>query len=143
MILVGLSVLATAACGSPWSAQSARSAATVRVEQSRFGPILETGTGHTLYIYRADPPFISICFDTCVAMWPPMTVRGRPIAGPGINPKALGTAPRTGGIRQVTYYGSPLYTYAFDTRPHETGGQDVLELWNVISPSGRLVTATR
>jgi len=45
------------------------------------------------------------CTGECAVQWPPLVLpRGvrRPVAGPGLNPALLGTAPRAGGVLQVT-----------------------------------------
>ena len=43
--------------------------------------------------------------------WPALTSTGAPIAGPGVNPKLLGTVYRRGIGHQVTYGGHPLYLF--------------------------------
>jgi hypothetical protein len=46
-------------------------------------------------------------------LWPALLTQGAPIAGPGVNPRLLGTVTRTdlpglGAVQQVTYAGWPL-----------------------------------
>ena len=43
--------------------------------------------------------------------WPALTSTSAPIAGPGVNPKLLGTVYRHGIGHQVTYGGRPLYLF--------------------------------
>jgi predicted lipoprotein with Yx(FWY)xxD motif len=47
--------------------------------------------------------------------WPALTTTGKPVAGPGVDQKLLGTVERPGIGDQVTYGGHPLYL--FDHRP--------------------------
>ena len=51
----------------------------------------------------------------------------------------LGTTRRTDGSLQVTYNGWPLYYYIKDLQPGDTFGQEVGDVWFVISPAGALV----
>ncbi|MGH8291217.1 MAG: hypothetical protein ACREV7_19815 [Steroidobacteraceae bacterium] len=55
------------------------------------------------------------CRGVCAAVpWPPVLTSKQPEAGPGIEPRALGTIVRPDGTRQVTYKGKPLYLYYGD-----------------------------
>ncbi|MGO9498777.1 MAG: hypothetical protein ACLQA5_19005 [Solirubrobacteraceae bacterium] len=52
-------------------------------------------------------------------LWPALLTQGAPIAGPGVNPRLLGTVTRTdlpglGAVQQVTYAGWPLYRFFRD-----------------------------
>lgn len=47
----------------------------------------------------------------------------------------LGTIRRTGGQRQVTYDGRPLYLYIGDNRGEATG-QALMGAWYLTTPSG-------
>jgi predicted lipoprotein with Yx(FWY)xxD motif len=55
------------------------------------------------------------CRGICAAVpWPPVLTSGAPLAGPGIDPYALGTIVRPDGTRQVTYKGKPVYLFFGD-----------------------------
>ena len=54
------------------------------------------------------------CFSLCAQYWPPVLTSGRPEAGTGVNPDAVGTITRPDGTKQVTYKGRPLYLFADD-----------------------------
>lgn len=51
----------------------------------------------------------SRCDALCSQYWPPVLTSGRPQAGAGVDPHALGTVMRSDGTQQVTYRGKPLY----------------------------------
>ena len=58
----------------------------------------------------------------------------------GLKPSLLGTIALGGGRRQVTYAGHPLYTYAFDSGPAETGYVGATQFggtWRALSATGR------
>ena len=80
-----------------------------------LGPVLVDGQGITLYMYATDHQGTpSRCYSICAVQWPPLilpTGVAAPVAGPGIEPGLLGTAPRTDGTTQITYNGWPLYLW--------------------------------
>jgi predicted lipoprotein with Yx(FWY)xxD motif len=41
---------------------------------------------------------------------------------------------RPDGSKQITYNGIPLYYYVRDTKPGDTTGQGVGNLWKVVAP---------
>lgn len=67
--------------------------------------------------------------------------RAKPVAGPGLNRKKLGTIRRSNVRYQVTYAGFALYTYVRDKRPGQVKGEGVEKVWFAVSPSGRIVKA--
>lgn len=111
-----------------------------------LGTVLVDGKGITVYLYASDTrgrP--SRCYDICAVQWPPLVLPpgvDAPVAGPGIHPGLLGTAPRTDGTTQVTYNGWPLYLWPPDRAPGMATGQALTNaggLWYVLSPDGRPV----
>jgi predicted lipoprotein with Yx(FWY)xxD motif len=81
-------------------------------------------------------------------LWPALLTEGAPIAGPGIDPRLLGTVTRTdlpglGTVQQVTYAGWPLYRFFRDTNPGDTVGADQNDpvttpagIWYLLNPRG-------
>ena len=82
-------------------------------------------------------------------LWPALLTKGAPIAGPGVNPRLLGTVTRTdfdfltGGssVKQVTYNGYPLYRFFLDTSPGNTQGANLDDpvpstpgVWYLVDP---------
>ena len=59
------------------------------------------------------------------AEWPAITTKGRPVAGPGVSARLLGTVFRKGVGTQVTYRGHPLYL--FDQMPGQITGEGWFE----------------
>jgi predicted lipoprotein with Yx(FWY)xxD motif len=84
--------------------------------------VLTNARGFTLYSFAPDTPTTSKCYDSCAAYWPPIT--GTAAAGSGL-PGRIGTITRTGGARQLTYNGHPLYTYIGDTAPGQAKGNNL------------------
>jgi predicted lipoprotein with Yx(FWY)xxD motif len=115
----------------------------VRAGQVRgLGTILTDGRGFTLYMYQPDRRGRSVCSGLCATEWPPLVLpRGvtRPAAGPGVNPSLLGTAPRAGGVLQVTYNRWPLCLWQDDTAPGQATGQaEGMGAWYTMSVSGSI-----
>ena len=158
--LVPLVALAVAACGggaaataSPPPSTSASTptptatparTTTVRVSSSRLGRILVDSTGATLYLFKADVGMKSACSGACATAWPPLLANSKPAAGAGLSASKLGTITRSGGIRQVSYHGHPLYTFIKDKRPGEVTGQGVTAFgaaWFAVSPAGNQISS--
>jgi predicted lipoprotein with Yx(FWY)xxD motif len=109
---------------------------------SDLGPILVDSKGFTLYDFHKDKGGTSACYGACAATWPPLTTEGAPKAMSGAQSSQLGTTKRKDGTVQVTYAGWPLYTYAADSKPGDTTGQDVSSFgaqWYALQPNGEEV----
>ena len=111
-----------------------------------LGPVLVDGQGITLYLFENDhrgSP--SRCYGICAVQWPAITLPSgvtRPVAGPGIEPGLLGTAPRTDGTTQITYNGWPLYLWPPDRAPGKATGQALTNAggrWYVVDAAGNAV----
>jgi predicted lipoprotein with Yx(FWY)xxD motif len=96
---------------------------------ARFGDILVTAGGATLYTYKLDTENQSNCTNFCLHVWPPLFVPdGRSPVGEGVS--GLGAISRSDGQSQVTYDGMPLYTYALDHGPGQINGN--LGWWSIV-----------
>src|SRR5215211_2019740 len=151
-MLLGLVMLATAC-----SPQAVGTASPVPVEPSAVVPVtggttvsvgqndalgsfLVDDKGMTLYLFTKDTPDTSNCYEKCATAWPPLLTTGDPVAGEGVDASLLGTTTRTDGTVQVTYNGWPLYYYEKDQAPGDVVGQDVGDVWFVVSATGEQVT---
>ena len=151
--VIPLTALTLAACGGGSNNSTASSAppkaasgqaATVGVQNSSLGKILDNSKGDTLYLFKKDTSTKSTCTGACASAWPPLRVSGNSVVGTGANASKLGTTPRSDGKAQVTYNGHPLYTFTGDQSPGKTSGQGVNAFgarWYVVSPAGNQVTA--
>jgi predicted lipoprotein with Yx(FWY)xxD motif len=106
-----------------------------------LGSFLVDDKGMTLYLFTKDTPNTTVCYDKCATAWPPLLTTGSPVAGDGVDVSKLGTTTRTDGAVQVTYNGWPLYYYAKDKASGDVVGQDVGNVWFVISPAGDKVAS--
>jgi predicted lipoprotein with Yx(FWY)xxD motif len=73
-------------------------------------PVYTLGHGHGHARMGQGGP----CDALCAQYWPPVLTSGRPQAGAGVDPHALGTTMGPDGTQQVTYRGKPLYLSAND-----------------------------
>jgi predicted lipoprotein with Yx(FWY)xxD motif len=142
LLLVSVAVGALALAGSAFG-QSAHSAAAtvVSTKKTALGTILVTGSGRTLYLDAADKPGHPACTGGCLSIWPPLKATGKPKASAGANAADLGTTNIAGGVKQVTYKGHPLYTFASDTKSGQTHGEGENDFF-VVSPGGNKIAKT-
>jgi len=112
----------------------------VALANSPLGHILVDSKGITLYDFVKDKGTTSACYGACAALWPPLTTKGKPVAGRGVRGSLLGTTKRKDGKLEVTYGGHPLYYFVTDRKPGQTTGQGVNQFggpWWVISAAGK------
>jgi len=121
-LAAGLTVTALVAGPFFASAASARAAAKTHkptmvvkaVNNASFGMILETKKG-SLPLYTFDMGTCSAATSCSTVIWPPLLMpKGKTV--PGGVPTGLGTQPFGTGRLQVTYKGSPLYTFYQDKK---------------------------
>lgn len=111
--------------------------ATVAVASSALGDILVDAEGRTLYAFTKDKGDQSACSGDCANSWPALT--GTATAGTGAQASLLSTSMQADGNSQVTYDGRPLYYFAGDTKPGDTNGQAVGNVWFAVAADGALV----
>ena len=113
---------------------------TVMLADSEFGPILTDGEGLTLYGFVPDEASgESTCYDSCEAAWPPLLESDEVTVGEGLDDSDFTLVARTDGTMQVKIGGWPLYYFANDAAPGDTNGQDLNDVWYVVSASGELI----
>jgi len=140
--VVGLATVAlVCALGALAAARSRRPALQLRA--TRLGRILVDSRGYTVYAFTRDRRNQDACarIPNCLAAWP-VVGPSRPLAGPGVKARLIGTIRLRGGVRQLTYAGHPLYTYIGDSRPAQTTYVNLLQFggrWPALTASGREV----
>jgi predicted lipoprotein with Yx(FWY)xxD motif len=116
----------------------------VSAQPTSLGTVLVDGRGHTVYLFANDKTTQSTCTGGCAGNWPfvpaPAT---QPTTAPGVT-GALGVTTRSDGARQLTVSGHPVYTFAGDSAPGQTNGQNMTldgGLWTAVSPAGSADTS--
>ncbi|MDA8076041.1 MAG: hypothetical protein M0Z40_12590 [Actinomycetota bacterium] len=112
----------------------------------RYGAVLTTARGDTLYLLRGAGDVQLSCSGGCLSLWPPLVV-GSSVRTVHAVPAAAGTLGLVArdGERQVTYNGYRLYTYAGDTGPRQTNGEGVVSFggtWYLVRASATRAAAT-
>lgn len=105
------------------------------------GPTLYLSTpgGMTLYYYTPDTvgtgstPPVSSCTGGCLTAWPAFLASGTVL--PSKVAAQLTSFDRGGGVMQSAWKGHPLYLFASDTRPGDTTGDKVGNVWFVVDPT--------
>jgi predicted lipoprotein with Yx(FWY)xxD motif len=133
-------VVASIAAALAVAGEAQTGAAKVSIARSPLGRILVDSKGITLYDFVKDKGTTSACYGACAALWPPLTTKGRPVAGPGVRKSLLGTTKRKDGTIEVTYGGHPLYYFVSDRKRGQTTGQGIDQFggpWWVLSAAGK------
>ncbi len=87
--------------------------------------VLTDANGMTLYTFDKDAVGVSNCYDKCAVAWPPA------LAAADAKPEGDFTlVDRTDGTKVWAYKGWPLYLWVKDTKPGETTGDMVGEVWH-------------
>jgi predicted lipoprotein with Yx(FWY)xxD motif len=126
------------------SHSSAATTGTVIASHAGSGGTFLTDGGRSVYLWNADAMNKSNCSGACAGAWPPVMATGKVTAANGVKPSDLGTIARSGGGKQVTYNGHPLYFFAGDSGPGQTNGQGSDSFgakWWLVAPSGSQITA--
>jgi predicted lipoprotein with Yx(FWY)xxD motif len=126
------------------TASTKSSGGTIKAVQSaKYGRVLVSSTGRTLYRYTKDSKGVNRCTAnaTCKAYWPALLVKSsvKPTVGAGASAKLVGTIKAAHGMRQVTYAGFPLYFFAGDKKAGQVNGEDFGSAWYVVDTKGALV----
>lgn len=135
-----LVVLAAIGAGVAVAATATRSG-TVNAGATKYGTVLVSAGGRTLYHLTAEQHGTISCTGACARAWPPLTITkgSKPTAGAGVRQAKLGTIRRPDGSVQVTYDGLALYRYGDDRKKGDAKGQGEEHVWFTIRPTGTLV----
>jgi predicted lipoprotein with Yx(FWY)xxD motif len=126
----------SSAASAPPAAQTGSSssdAAVVKTASNSLGTILVNSQGMTLYHLSGEINGKFICTSSaCVGIWHPLIA---PSSGTPSGVGSLGTVKRPEGMVQVTYKGTPLYTFTGDKQAGETNGQGIKDvgIWSVVT----------
>jgi predicted lipoprotein with Yx(FWY)xxD motif len=135
-------VAAAAAVTHQSSGSMSGSRGTVNLRKTKFGKVLVTKSGMTLYLFMVDKNKRSACYGQCATYWPPLIKKGKLTAGTGVKAKLLGTTKRKNGQRQVTYKGHPLYRFKLDKKAGQVSGEGKNFFggkWWVLNAAGKAV----
>lgn len=121
---------------------TATAATALATSGSSLGNIVVNGTGLTVYVFDKDTANAgtSACTGACLATWPPVTTAATKPDVTGIS-GTVGTITDPDGKLQITVNGLPLYTFSGDTAKGDVNGQGLQNVWWVVSPDGKKVTA--
>ncbi|AWM88985.1 hypothetical protein [Microvirga sp. 17 mud 1-3] len=107
----------------------AQGMAPAKVAETSKGKVLVDAKGMTLYTFDKDSAGKSACNGTCAQNWPPLMADASAKASGDWSP-----VKRDDGSMQWAYKGHPLYTWVKDTKPGDTTGDGVNNIWHVAAP---------
>lgn len=124
------------------SPSTAAMAGDLATSGSSLGSIMVNGKGMTVYVFDKDTANsgTSACTGACLANWPAVTTTATKPHVTGIS-GTIATIKDPDGKTQITVDGLPLYTFAGDAAKGDTKGQGLQNVWWVVSPSGKKITA--
>ncbi|WP_433340964.1 COG4315 family predicted lipoprotein [Streptomyces sp. CA-253872] len=124
------------ASGSP---DSAAGAGIGTSRTAGLGTVIADAKGRTVYVYDPDKGVKngSACYGECASTWPPVPATTE---AKGVDRGLLGSVTRKDGTRQLTVKGKPVYLFAGDAAAGDTKGQNLMNVWHVVSPEGAVVT---
>jgi predicted lipoprotein with Yx(FWY)xxD motif len=125
------------------SLTASSSANGLTLHKTKLGKVVATGSGMTLYLFRADKHGKSACYGKCATFWPPLLASKKPAAGTGVKSSLIGLVMRKNGTHQVTYAGHPLYRFKLDKKAGQVNGQgqDFFGgLWYAVNSGGKAIT---
>jgi len=138
-----LLAVAAAGVGVAMAATMSSKGGTVRAAHNgKYGSLLVSAAGMTLYHYTPDKHGVVKCTAACAKFWPPLVVARGTKAGAGGSAAKLSTVKRPDGTTQVTYAGFPLYRYSGDTKTGDVKGQGFQGVWHAVTSAGTLATAS-
>jgi len=111
-------------------------AALLKVGTTTKGNVLTDNAGLSLYTFDNDTTAgKSSCNGSCTNNWPPVTTTAA-AAPSGITGAsgAFSILTRDDGAKQIAYNGKPLYRWAADKAPGDTGGDGVGSVWHLAKP---------
>jgi predicted lipoprotein with Yx(FWY)xxD motif len=92
--------------------------------------LLTTNTGMTAYTFDKDGTGKSNCNGPCATTWPPIK--------PGeMSGADFSTIVRDDGSQQAAFKGKPIYLFAADQKPGDMNGDNVQQVWHVVTLAGK------
>jgi predicted lipoprotein with Yx(FWY)xxD motif len=108
--------------GAPNTGQTGSGASTLKTQSTAIGTVLVDPSGHTVYELVGDTAAKQTCTSSCQVIWPPVNANGS----------------------QMVVNGHPAFTFAADTSPGQTKGQNVTDQWGrwlALDASGNPISA--
>ena len=107
------------------------------------GFYMTNASGWTLYLFKRDNQTLgtSACTGGCITSWPAFYASNLTLPA-GFDQNDFKAVPRADGIKQLAYYGQPLYYYSKDKAPGDTVGQGVGGVWFVCCSPAAATTTT-
>jgi predicted lipoprotein with Yx(FWY)xxD motif len=111
--------------------------------QVSLGTVLTGPSGNTLYVLVSAQGTPVPCTGSCLSAWPPLTMASgtTPQAGSGVS-ASLAVMSLSGGTKQVTAGGDPLYYYSGDSGSGQVKGQGISSfggIWYAVQANGQPV----
>jgi len=101
------------------------------VYKAGVGFYMTNSSGWTLYLRKGDNGTgASTCTGGCITTWPAFYASSLTLP-PGFDQNDFKVVPRTDGVKQLAYYGWPLYYYVRDKAVGDTVGQGAGSVWFV------------
>jgi predicted lipoprotein with Yx(FWY)xxD motif len=145
LLVLGGAVLAIAACGGGDNGDATASgngsdSGSITAQTVDGMDVLVDSKGQVLYTNEQERGGKIVCTGDCTAIWAPVAASGSEPSGSSVGGD-VGTVKRPDGTEQVTFDGSPVYTFT-EEGPGELTGDGVKDNFNGTKFSWQVVTAS-
>jgi len=125
------------------SASAATPTTVMLVYKEGVGFYMTNASGWTLYLRKSDNQTAgtSSCTGGCITSWPAFYASSLTLP-PGFDQNDFKLVPRADGIKQLAYYGWPLYYFHNDKAPGDTTGQGAGNVWFVCCSQAAATSTT-
>ena len=138
--LAPLALLFFLSCSKKDVAPAVAKGVALKANPAGAGSVIVDDLGNTLYFFAQDYAGLNTCQGDCAAKWITFYVSNISI-GAGLDQADFGEITLTGGGKQTTYKGWPLYRYSGDAKPGDMTGDNFNHVWFFAKPDYSVMIA--
>src|SRR5258706_4531384 len=138
--LAPLALLLILSCGKVEPPPTVAKGVALKANPTGGGSIIVDDLDHTLYFFAQDYAGLNTCQGDCAPKWTVFYVNNISV-GAGLDQADFGEITLTGGGKQTTYKGWPLYRYSGDAKAGDMTGDNFNHVWFFAKPDYSVMIA--